>query len=848
MTKLSVDDFEKPSPGNWVWDHTHQAHPHPPLIQDALERGMGAGFRGAFESVGSLLETIESRHVHGWVYQAARPIGAPPEPKGPPPWLIFKLATTFHPELRRRIRRASQVWETKPWKESARVWAQIEPDHRQSLLELQRFDRDAADADALRKHLVDALALFEAILRDHFLEGVPAGVPIGDLFVQAEERAGLSASRVAGVLAGASPETSRPTRLMLGIVDELATAGDLDLLDGEDHAAVVARLQAHASAGDRMTAYLDEYGYRALELNIDRAETLIERPDIIVRTLRGLRDGGDHLPGSDPGLAAATAIAEELADEDRAWFDSAVAEAREGLRHRESSANLAGWALGVVRLAALELGTRLCDEGLLNDPIEIFVVRDHELGALPDVEDLRARQALHDAAYEVRPPRLLGVEAGPPPADWLPAPVARLQRAVDAYVSRFDAAPDLADGDELTGLGVSPGVVAGQVFLLEDFDKIDEVPAGCILVTKSTNPSLNPVLPIIGGLVTELGGLICHAAIMARELGFPGVVGCPAALSLEHDSWIEIDGSTGVVRRLDGPVQPAQTMGSRFEPTEFEPVAPKSAGSWAILSEATDVKRFGGKAARLAAALSAGHRVPDGIALDVDFVEAIAAGDPEHLAQLETVVAKLAGPLAVRSSAPAEDGSEASFAGMHHTALGVAPGEVADTVAEVWRSGVAPAAQAYRARRGIAGRPQMAVLIQELVPADASGVRFGCDPVTGEDVRIVESAFGLGSLVVDGRVKPDRVRLTSDGEVIERTAGETPIKLVPAPDGGVCEVPVTDVEKGKNPVHNGLLKSVHELGEACDALFAGAQDVEWAVVEGEVWLLQSRPVTTGGSA
>ena len=103
-----------------------------------------------------------------------RPIGAPPQPKGPPPWLIFKLATTFHPEIRRRLKRAAQVWEGKLWREAGRNWDTVESDHRRALLALQRVDREGATGEQLSAHLRDVLRLGERVLCDHFTSSVPS--------------------------------------------------------------------------------------------------------------------------------------------------------------------------------------------------------------------------------------------------------------------------------------------------------------------------------------------------------------------------------------------------------------------------------------------------------------------------------------------------------------------------------------------------------------------------------------------------------------------------------------------------------------------------------------------------
>jgi pyruvate,water dikinase len=241
------------------------------------------------------------------------------------------------------------------------------------------------------------------------------------------------------------------------------------------------------------------------------------------------------------------------------------------------------------------------------------------------------------------------------------------------------------------------------------------------------------------------------------------------------------------------------------------------------LDEADDRASFGGKAAPLATALRAGLPVPPGLALDADFTEAVAAADPEHIQRLRRALGALPGPWAVRSSGLDEDGTVASFAGIHHTALGVeSPDAVVDAVGAIWRSAYSSAASAYRARRGVHGRARMAVVVQHMLQPEWSGVRFGCDPVSGEDVRLIEVAPGLGTAVVDGETVPERVRTDARGVVLAQEPG----------DHGVV-------------VDDGTLASIHALCTRCDMLFAGPQDVELAWAGDTLYLLQSRPMTTG---
>ena len=176
------------------------------------------------------------------------------------------------------------------------------------------------------------------------------------------------------------------------------------------------------------------------------------------------------------------------------------------------------------------------------------------------------------------------------------------------------------------------------------------------------------------------------------------------------------------------------------------------------LRDAFELAAFGGKAVQLGEALRAGLPVPDGYALSTAEVDLIVAGDASALAELERAAATLNGPVAVRSSAVGEDSAGASFAGQHATVLHVEPDAtaIAAAVRVVWESGRTESALAYRRKLGVDGPPQVGIAIQHMVDSDSAGVLFSRDPLTGEDVRVIEAAWGLGEAVVAGLVTPDR--------------------------------------------------------------------------------------------
>jgi len=266
--------------------------------------------------------------------------------------------------------------------------------------------------------------------------------------------------------------------------------------------------------------------------------------------------------------------------------------------------------------------------------------------------------------------------------------------------------------------------------------------------------------------------------------------------------------------------------------------------TWAPLAEADDETQFGGKAVALARAVRAGLPVPPGLALADEFVEAVGSGDQAAEDELTSLPLRFAGGAAVRSSAVGEDSSRASFAGQHKTLLNVEPAGLVEAVRAVWRSLSAEGALAYRRRLGIQERPRMGVVIQQLVPAEVAGVLFTRNPINGCAERLIEAGWGLGEVVVDGRVIPDRYRLSPSGAVIEVTSGRKDVALRPRPGGGILEQPVKaeDVERGC--LTDRQLEQLHLLAVDCEAVFGHGQDVEWALSGPVLHLLQVRPLTT----
>jgi pyruvate,water dikinase len=275
-----------------------------------------------------------------------------------------------------------------------------------------------------------------------------------------------------------------------------------------------------------------------------------------------------------------------------------------------------------------------------------------------------------------------------------------------------------------------------------------------------------------------------------------------------------------------------------------------------------DVARAGGKGASLARATSLGLPVPPGYVVCADtFLESLGnraedlrahARARDHAAttalvaelrgpDLTGVVAELGVPVAVRSSAVAEDSETASFAGQQETYLGVGDAATASArVVDCWASFFTERALFYRARRGSLDDLRMAVVIQAMVEADVAGVLFTADPVSRRrDQMIVESVFGLGEPAVAGTITPDNYVIDREGRLKRSRIAIQPFALV----GGV-ERPLTSEEGGARTLSDDDLVALAALGRRLEKELGAPQDIEWAIAAGSLYLLQSRPVTT----
>jgi len=384
--------------------------------------------------------------------------------------------------------------------------------------------------------------------------------PAGDLIAHAVEWTGLAPQKILDALAQSSPVSAgrEPAReALLGALRVNPDASrELEL--ARDPREVLESLARRTDdAGVAARAYFDTVGYRSLS-GYDVTEPYgLEVPFVLVEGLRALLAGRT---GAAPSSASATAVRDRVPDAHRNAFDALIEEARAASSIRDERVLFNDyWSAGVARCALLEVGRRLTERGLIPSREHATACVVEEVAALLDRSDRQIAAAVvqrfderQEAMGRNMPAHLGPSPSPPPPVAWMPASLRRVQAATAAVMAAiFQDGTAPSDPKLVRGIGVSPGAYAGSARVVRGPHDFHRLRPGDVLVTRTTSPTFNVVLPLLGAIVTDRGGALSHAAIVSREFGIPGVVGCREATSLIPDgARVRVDGGSGVCELL----------------------------------------------------------------------------------------------------------------------------------------------------------------------------------------------------------------------------------------------------------------------------------------------------------
>jgi len=265
-----------------------------------------------------------------------------------------------------------------------------------------------------------------------------------------------------------------------------------------------------------------------------------------------------------------------------------------------------------------------------------------------------------------------------------------------------------------------------------------------------------------------------------------------------------------------------------------------------------DVALVGGKAANLSRLARLYHRVPDGFCMPVTVMDEAHPLDLRNdiIGAISDLMACHSLPelvVAVRSSAVDEDGATASFAGQHETYLNIVGADaIIQAVTRCWESARSEHALEYRRQQGLSvKRPQLAVLVQQLVASDVSAVVFSANPITGSlDEIMINASWGLGESIVGGTVTPDTfIVRKSDLAITNRAVAEKQRMTVSMP-GGTHEVDVPRFLRAQASLNDEQVIEMAKLALTLEGTMEHPVDIECAYAGGELYLLQCRPITT----
>jgi pyruvate,water dikinase len=535
--------FEPPGPGSWELDAVHFPRPVTRYYAEMHPEPFARGFREFTAYYGMLIDGLQYEYVNGFAYRVVRPVA--------------------DEEVPARFQRAEEVFEKKLWRDQLRDWDEtFKPTSIQTHRTLQAVDPDQLSDAELVAYLKQCRDHHAEMVYQHMRHTGAAMVSIGDLLAHAGDWTGVPPNELLSMMRGAAPVSagaSSELERMVTAVKADPAAQELLASDREAGQVLDELRNLDSDAGRAISDYLELTGYRLLDGFDIAGRYALELPDALLRAIRASVSADDEGPEADVEAKVAEVRA-KVPEEHREEFDELLGEARLMYRIRDERGVFSDiWAAGIMRRAVLAGGRRLAAKGRIRDPEHLVDAGFDEMEALlsgaggPSAEELEERfqwRTSHDAKQA---PATIGPPPpAPPDPSGLPPAAARVMRATGITIEAlFGSSAEPHEEDMLRGLAASEGVYEGPARRVSDPAEFDRIVQGDVLVTESTSEAFNILLPLLGAIVTDSGGLLSHSAIVAREYGIPGVVGTrDATTRIADGARVRVDGGAGEVTVL----------------------------------------------------------------------------------------------------------------------------------------------------------------------------------------------------------------------------------------------------------------------------------------------------------
>lgn len=533
--------FDPPGPGTWEQDPVHLPRPMTRYWQETHPPAFKKGTNDFARFYGLLIDGLQSGYVNGFGYNQVVPA---PEA-----------------EIPTRFKRAEEVFAQKLWREQLRDWDQVQkPAAIAKHRELQAINPDTLSDTELVAYLRRCRDHHSAMIAQHMRFTAGALLPTGDFLAHVGEWTGLPHSELLGLMRGSAEVSSGGSDEMVQLKRAFAQNPEARkaLESSDDPAQVLAKLRSlGGAAGAALSGYLDLIGNRLID-GFDIAEpTALEMPETLLRAIRSAVSTEAQPVSVEAQVAA---VRNKVPASQQAQFDELLGEARLTYRLRDERGVYSDiWASGLMRRAALAAGRRVASRGKLANPQQMIEATLDEMCSLvagqggPSADELAKRAAYRTTHTAKEAPPHLGPPKPPPPdLATLPPVVGRLMRAIFIPLGHlFGSSAAQNEQSVLYGLAASKGVYEGVARRVAGPSEFGRINKGDVLITASTTEAFNILLPLLGGIVTDNGGLLSHAAIVAREYGIPGVVGTREATERIVDgARVRVDGDAGEVTVL----------------------------------------------------------------------------------------------------------------------------------------------------------------------------------------------------------------------------------------------------------------------------------------------------------
>lgn len=563
-------------PGFWQRD-TFSLRPLSPMQRSLVLPVRRAGIKYIFAY--SLVEGPEYREIGGWMYSHFVTMGPDREP---PSWMkplisrlipaLTPLAIRLIPKMRDRVQHiATAVRTDEPDQLIHRWYEHWQPEQATRMTALRESDLTTLDDKELDDHLRKVTVLAEEAMDIHFRTAGPVIILVGELGVICRNLFGWDASQTLTLLTGLEGKTTEPAIRLSELAQMVKQRPLVQSLLQQIDANIVESLSNVDDEFERaFVAYLREFGCRSLSNDLTEA-AIAEQPALVLRLIR------DQITRAfDPVAKASELKSVRASAEDRARaaiatqpvavrerFERTLTRARQAYPVGDDSAFFTSVAWTLVRYALLELGHRLAARGQIAQQHDVFFLGCEEARATfhrgDDRRSLVSRRKGERAWIEAHPgPATYGRDPGPPPPldSLLHSLSPEVREIVEASLWSIGAASGDRDQNRgkgatdsyLSGLAASAGRYTGPVCVVRNEAEFGKLHAGDVLVCPITTAQWSMLFPSVGALVTDMGGLLSHPAIIAREYHIPAIVATGNATQFLHDGqMVTIDGSTGQV-------------------------------------------------------------------------------------------------------------------------------------------------------------------------------------------------------------------------------------------------------------------------------------------------------------